>query len=414
MTTQGYFDSAIPPDLNLNVAGLKVLLLVRTERDSTPLLAALKPVDGIDVQVLKRSAWPLTNVAGGAQSVDVVLVDSDFGDQGDLSFIRQLKLSNDATEYRIVVLADRGSGAGALQAFRAGADDVLLKPIDLGEAREVFSRLAAVPRGDGGGSSGNIIVFMHVTGGAGATTCAVNAAYALAESGAPRGCCLIDMDLQFGSAANLLDMACSTSMQELMTDPGRLDRLMLESILVRHPTGLQVLTAPRMPVPLSALRSSTVSELLRLAKGRFAHVVVDLPVALAPWTDVVLRMATQIYLVTPMTVPAAHRLTRILSLMRQQDLGHLPIKIVVNRGDSAGKGGAIAPSQFTKAISRPIDHVVPNDYGLVLQSHNQGTPAAGLKPQGRFVQAIKEMLAEDMGASPFAQSSRKFALFGRL
>ena len=71
-------------------------------------------------------------------------------------------------------------------------------------------------------------------------------------------------------------------------------------------------------------------------------------------------------------------------------------------------------SQFTKAISRPIDHVVPNDYGLVLQSHNQGTPAAGLKPQGRFVQAIKEMLAEDMGASPFAQSSRKFALFGRL
>lgn len=414
MTTQGYFDSSLPPDPSLNLSSQKVLLLVRKERDSTPLLAALKPVDGIDVQVLKRSAWPLTEVEGGARSVDIVLIDSDFGDQGDLSFVRELKSTCEATGSRIVVLADREGGAGALQAFRAGADDVLLKPINLAEAREVFSRLAALPRGDESGSPGSVVVFMHVTGGAGATTCAVNAAYALSESGASRGCCLLDLDLQFGSAANLLDMGCSSSMQELMNDPARLDRLMLESLMVRHPTGLQVLTAPRAPVPLSGLRSTTVSELLRLAKARFAHVVVDLPVALTPWTDVVLRMATQIYLVTPMTVPAAHRVARLLSLMRQQDLGHLPLKVVVNRGDSAGKGGAIAPGQFTKAIGRAIDHVIPNDYGLVLQSHNQGTPASRLKPQGRFAQAIKEMLAADMGASAFAQTSRKFALFGRL
>jgi len=325
-----------------------------------------------------------------------------------------LKSTCEATGSRIVVLADRESGAGALQAFRAGADDVLLKPINLAEAREVFSRLAGLPRGEESGSTGSVVVFMHVTGGAGATTCAVNAAYALTESGASRGCCLVDLDLQFGSAANLLDMPCSSSMTDLMSDPARLDRLMLESLMVRHPTGLQVLTAPRAPVPLSGLRSTTVSELLRLAKARFAHVVVDLPVALAPWTDVVLRAATQIYLVTPMTVPAAHRLARLLSLMRQQDLGHLPLKVVVNRGDSAGKGGAIAASQFTKAIGRSIDHVIPNDYGLVLQSHNQGTPASRLKPQGKFAQAIKDMLSADMGASAFAQTSRKFALFGRL
>lgn len=414
MTTQGYFNSSVPPDPNVNLSSQKVLLLVRKERDSTPLLAALKPVDGIDVQVLKRSSWPLAEVEGGPRSVDIVLIDSDFGDQGDLSFVRELKSTCETTGSRIVVLADRESGAGALQAFRAGADDVLLKPINLAEAREVFSRLASLPRGEEGGSTGSVVVFMHVTGGAGATTCAVNAAYALSESAASRGCCLLDLDLQFGSAANLLDMACSSSMQELMNDPARLDRLMLESLMIRHPTGLQVLTAPRAPVPLSGLRSTTVSELLRLAKGRFAHVVVDLPVALAPWTDVVLRMATQIYLVTPMTVPAAHRLARLLSSMRQQDLGHLPLKVVVNRADSAGKGGAIAPSQFTKAIGRPVDHVIPNDYGLILQSHNQGTPASRLKPQGRFAQAIKDMLSADMGASAFVQPSRKFALFGRM
>ena len=262
---------------------------------------------------------------------------------------------------------------------------------------------------------GKLVVFMHVTGGAGATTMAVNTAYALNEAGGQRrSSCLIDLDLQFGGVASLLDLPYSSAMQALIEDPGRLDRTPFEEMLVRHPTGLQVLTAPRFPVPLHVLKQATITELLRAAKSRFAHVVVDMPVALATWTDVVLSSATQIYLVTPTTVPAAHRVARLLSLLQSQDLVRIPLKIIVNRYNSSAKTGAISPKQFTKAINRPIDHLFPNEYELVLQSQNQGTPAIRIAPQSRYAQAVYKLLSEDIGETPVVnQQQRKFALFDR-
>ena len=262
---------------------------------------------------------------------------------------------------------------------------------------------------------GKLVVFMHVTGGAGATTMAVNTAYALNEAGGQRrSSCLIDLDLQFGGVASLLDLPYSSAMQALIEDPGRLDRTPFEEMLVRHPTGLQVLTAPRFPVPLHVLKQATITELLRAAKSRFSHVVVDMPVALATWTDVVLSSATQIYLVTPTTVPAAHRVARLLSLLQSQDLVRIPLKIIVNRYNSSAKTGAISPKQFTKAINRPIDHLFPNEYELVLQSQNQGTPAIRIAPQSRYAQAVYKLLSEDIGETPMVnQQQRKFALFDR-
>lgn len=410
MTKHDGFDPDIRPEGDPTIAGLKVLLLVRAERDSIPLLAALRPVSEIEIQVMKRSDWPLQNTFSDGKSADILVVDSDPGDKEDLSYIEALKSSGDADGARIVALSPRGSDAAALHAFRAGAEDVLLKPINPDEARETFGRLKAMGRVDPGSRS-NVIVFAHVAGGAGATTFAVNSAYALAEVSSARGCCLLDLDIQFGAAGNLFDLAFASPVQELIDDPSRLDRMMFEGMLAQH-GGVHILTAPRFPLPLNSLRPSTVTELIQLAKSKFANVVVDLPVALAPWSEVVLRAATQIYLVTPMTVPAAHRLSRFIALVQHEELAGLPVKIVVNRFNSSGKGAAIALSQFTKAIGRPVDHLVPNDYELVLQSHNHGQPALRIKPQSQFAQAIRKMLLEDLGVSQFEQPGRRFSLFG--
>ena len=259
----------------------------------------------------------------------------------------------------------------------------------------------------------SLIVFMHVTGGAGATTLAVNTACSLA---APRrNCCLIDLDVQFGGVASLMDLQPQPALQALMQDPRRLERVTLESMLVRHNTGVHVLTAPRVPIPLHGLKASAIGDLMKMAAGRFTYVVVDLPLALTTWTDAVLRPARFIYLVTPLTVQAAHRVARVLHLMKQQDLALLPIKIVANRYNSAGDN-AIGPKQFAKAIGRDVDHLLPNDYHLVLQSHNQGVPAVKLAPKAKLSLAIAKMLADDLKEAPAGgqPQQRRFAGFDRL
>src|SRR5262249_55594533 len=148
------------------------------------------------------------------------------------------------------------------------------------------------------------------------------------------------------------------------------DREMLEGLMVKHQSGLRVLTAPRLPLSLSAYSADTVTSLMQIARRRFRYVVVDLPVAVAGWTDAILREATVVYVVCPPTVPAVHRLSQLLALLNQEGLGGLPLRIVINRYH--GRGSDVTTAQFAKAISREVDHTIPNDYGLISLSHNQG------------------------------------------
>lgn len=262
---------------------------------------------------------------------------------------------------------------------------------------------------DGSGLSGRVIVFLHVSGGAGATTLAVNVAASLNQGPARKSCAILDLDLQFGSVASLLDVPRASTLQALIDEPGRLDRTGLDEMLMRHHSELYVLPAPRIPLPLDALKPVTAAAILDAARARFRITVVDLPVALGTWTDVVLSRATRIYLVTPMTVPAAHNLARFFFLLQQHDL-HLPISIVVNRHAKQSKQSLITPAEFNSAIGRAVEHIVPEDFPIVQQSVNQGTPAVTLAPKSLFARAIGDIVASETGEAQVA----KRGLFGLL
>jgi hypothetical protein len=66
----------------------------------------------------------------------------------------------------------------------------------------------------------------------------------------------------------------------------------------------------------------------------------------------------------------------------------------------------ISVAQFTKAIGRRVDHMIPNDYSLVSMSHEQGQPAVRLKPQSPFAIGVKDMLSADLGAKLFPKPKR--------
>jgi pilus assembly protein CpaE len=260
---------------------------------------------------------------------------------------------------------------------------------------------------DGSGITGRVVVFLHVSGGAGATTLAVNMATCLNQGPARKSCAILDLDLQFGSVASLLDVPRASTLQALIDEPGRLDRTGLDEMLMRHASELFVLPAPRIPLPLDALKPATAAAIIDAARARFRYTIIDLPVALGTWTDVVLSRATRIYLVTPMTVPAAHNLARFFFLLQQHDL-HLPISIVVNRHAKQAKHSLITPAEFNAAIGRTVDHIIPEDFPIVQQAANQGTPAVTLAPKSLFARAVTDIVTSETGDAQVA----KRGLFG--
>lgn len=261
------------------------------------------------------------------------------------------------------------------------------------------------------GPESKIIVFMHVSGGAGATTLAVNLGYALSQAN-PDETCLLDLDLQFGSAANFLDLSRISPLMEFIEEPGRLDRTMLDAMLAPHACGLKVLTSPPQPLPLDALSPASVRDLLMIAKSRYRNVIVDMPVALTTWTDTVLKMAAVIYLVTPMMVPAAHSVAKLLELLRKEKLDRLAIKLVINRYDLVAKRSVgLKPTEFAKTVELDLCHLIPDDHALVSLAEDQGAPAMKLKPRSGFSVAVQRM-ADDLKEGVSATSARKFNLFG--
>ncbi|HXL98531.1 MAG TPA: response regulator [Rhizomicrobium sp.] len=379
-------------------APLNIFVLLRSEADRAELEAALAGLKNISFEMKLRVSQVISSLLGGAQRPDVLLVDVDVSNDDDLALLRDLKEKARATKVPVIALIERSADFNALRAIRAGADDILLKPLDNADAQELFARVAGVhdrtPVLDT--SLGGAITFLHVAGGAGATTLAVNAAVLLATKDRDGETCLLDLDIQYGNAASLLDLNSFSPIDGLIDDPSRLDREMLEGMMIKHASGLRVLTAPQLPFPLNAYSSEMIARIIKIAKLRFAHVVIDLPVALAQWTDIVLREAEFDYLVCAPSVASVHRVAQFLKLLDQEGLGNLPLKIMLNRGQSMSKGSDISTSQFEKAIGRTVDHVLPDDYPLISLSHAQGQAAVQLRPDSKFTAQLSNILAGDL------------------
>lgn len=396
---------------------VRVLLVSGEQSESVEIQAALARLPGLVVEAVPTLARLSLALQKGGTRPDLIIVDVNPDNPDDLAMLRDLKRVAGLEDVPVVALTDRKAVHGPLRAMRAGATDVLFKPVDPNEARDVFSRVMELKRlhRPGTAALGKVITFMHLAGGAGATTLAVNTACALARSPHTKQSCLIDLDIQFGNASSLLDLPSTSPVQEFIDDPTRLDESMLESMMLRHQSGLQVLTAPRTLMPLTAYGADGIRNLMDVARRNFEYVVVDLPVVLAPWTDSVLKSASVVYLVTSLSVPSAHRVTKFLDLLREEGVRDLPLKLVANRHHRAGRhGNDITVAQFEKATGRKIDFTIPNDYSLISLSHGQGRPAVRLKPNSQFTAALTEMLGAEFGKEALTQPKRSLFPFGRM
>jgi len=396
---------------------LKIVLIGGTQEEVVEVQAALAKVPGIGVEVVPTLARLSIVLQKSGTKPDLFVVDIDPDNSDDLALLRDLPKVSGIGDVPVIALTDRKSVHAPLRAIRAGANDVLFKPVDSNEAREVFARVMESNKHHrvAHAATGKVIAFTHLSGGAGATTLAVNAACALARGPEGGHTCLLDLDVQFGNAASLLDLPSTSPVQEFIDDPSRLDESMLESMMLRHPTGLQVLTAPRNLLPLTAYGPDGVHTLMDVARRNFRHVVVDLPVALAPWTDSVLKSAAVIYLVTSASVPSAHRVVKFADLLHEEGVRDLPIKVVVNRHHRASRrGNDITMAQFDQATGRKVDYTIPNDYSLISLSHGQGRPAVRLKPNSPFTVALMNMLGAELGDETLVQPKRSLFSFGRM
>jgi pilus assembly protein CpaE len=251
--------------------------------------------------------------------------------------------------------------------MRAGAREFLTEPIAAATITEAFVRASTrrqtvLPDR----AAGKLLVFQGAKGGAGVTTLAINFAVALTKESAG-DVVLVDMHPQLGEVALGLGIVPRFSIADALENSGRLDADFLSTLLMRHETGLMVLASSDVYGTHRSLERGT-EKLLRILRDEFAFVVVDAGSCSGNIPDALFEMADTIYLVTEVNLPALRNARRLISWFGGKESD---IKIVLNRFNS--RKVEIDEESTAKALSRPVDWNIPNDYMAVRGAQNLGT-----------------------------------------
>jgi len=194
-----------------------------------------------------------------------------------------------------------------LNAMRAGCTEYLRKPLQPDELATCLQKLCERNRTTARGlgpSSGRILGFMGVRGGAGATTIAVHLGTYLAQCQS-RKTLLIDCHPCLGHAAMLLGLeADGYSFPEMVGNISRLDHELLNSFVARHASGLHVLRSPDAVSPAPSLCTEALELAIRFASGVYDFALIDCPSGMDENNQAVVRCCDEFHFVATPELPA--------------------------------------------------------------------------------------------------------------
>ncbi len=256
--------------------------------------------------------------------------------------------------------------------IRQGVDDVIALPVQRGEFDDAVNNLLALSAKSTEASVdlAPVVAVAQSVGGIGATTVATHLAYFLGAN-SPRGCCLIDLDLQFGNAASYLGRPASLTMEHLLAAGERVDGELLRSVAAPGPDGVAVIAAPDKIAPLEAIDSERLMRVIELARQQYDHVILDLPGNWANWTLSAIDKADLILLVVDLSIGSLRQARRRLTLFEETGIDADRIRVVANRVEKR-MFRTIGVNDAADALHYPVFASIHSDYAVVQSAQDQG------------------------------------------
>lgn len=351
----------------------------------------LEPViAGFDIRLtLAEGAAPVPAEAARLAQVLVVEVCRDRG-----SLERFGKVIDQAGTTQVIAAVRGLSVDDARVLLRAGAADVLPLPLKAQELEAALGRIRSdLGTGRGGGGRGRIVTVLKSVGGVGATTILTQVACmtAMREAGAGKEVCLLDLDLQFGSAALYLGSLPKLGFADLIGAGSRADGAFLRATTARHASGLNFVAAPPEMLPLESVTPDQALSILDLAAREFDTIFVDLPTNWTNWSLSALARSDLILLVSELTVAGLHQSRRQLDLIEQQELGAIPLQVVMNRVEK-GLFKSINLGDAARTLGREIGFTVANDPETVRAALDQGVMLGEVRSKSRIAADLRAIV----------------------
>lgn len=297
----------------------------------------------------------------------------------------------------IIIMSVQGEQAYLRQAMVAGAREYIVKPFtsdelissiyrvyDLEQKRQV--KVQALPSISPEPPRGQVITVFGTKGGVGKSTMAVNLGACLAKEFGS-SVVIVDLDLQFGDVAVLLNLVPNQTIADLAAELNHLDREFLESYLLCHGSGVRVLAAPSQPEYAELVSAQLVEKVIELLQESYDYIIIDTPGLFTDPSMVALDCAQQIMFILSLDLPTLKN--GKLGLEVLDSLHHKDkVKVVLNR-TTLELG--ITPQDVEMSLGVSLTAQLPSDGRTVVGAVNMGKPFMLSDPKSRIAESLRRL-----------------------
>lgn len=317
---------------------------------------------------LSASAYPATDIAALMAATAPGTRVITFGGTNDVTLFREL--------------------------IAAGAADYLAKPL---APETIFNAIQTAMRAERPTPADTeverrIVAVLGCRGGVGATTAAINLAWLVAHE-RKRKVGLLDLDLQFGTAALALDIEPGGGLWEALEQPSRIDALFVDRVMVKESDNLFVLGAEEPLTREPAIDPSGIPVLLKSLSDKLEWLIVDVPRGAGFLQQQVLATATDIVLVCDFSVAGIRDATRFLEPIR---IWAPEARLLTVAGRSVA---SLPPGDFERHVGRKLDHIIPLDPKAVAAANNSGRPIPVVARDSQTIKAFRGVADALMGTT---------------
>jgi len=232
--------------------------------------------------------------------------------------------------------------------------------------------------------AGRVITVMAGKGGSGKSITATNLAASLTEKIGEDKVVIVDADMQFGDVALMLQIDPTRTILDATIGIDDLTETRLDSILLRHDSGLRVLPAPLVPAGADRIGPKDVVRIVEMLRGMYPFVIVDTAPIFDDALITLLEHSDDVLLVVDMDLPSVKNAKIALDTLRATDFDTGKVQIMVNRANSKAR---LDLAELERALGQEVAASIPSDR-LVPQSVNEGVPAVAFSPRSRVAKAF--------------------------
>jgi pilus assembly protein CpaE len=332
---------------------LKVVVAGGNDTERAAVRTALAEITEPKLEIVEASASPPASTANGAGTEVVMTV---LGDEPE-GWVTQLQdWVGREPRPPLVALISSHSAETVRMALRAGAEEVLILPVDANELARCLVKISETHQGVELSRS-TTISFASVAGGVGVSSLTVAVGFAIRRL-TKKQVALVDLGLQCSALSAVLDLEPEHTISELVDPTSAIDSIRLESVLCKHESGLQLLAAPKRIEEAEMVSAATVATTLKLMEELFDFILIDCGHSLNEGSVAAWERSERLLYVVDQSVTSLRPAQRFLNLFERLQLKSVKPEFLLNRFDP---DNPITADKIEMALRRPIMARVPRD-----------------------------------------------------